>query len=332
MSKFKIKRSTQMKIRASIVISILLFLTGCNKDKSSLKLKYLGAAGWSITDQETRVLLDPYLSRIKLVGMSTSSKISTTAKNKNWGTDTRKKYYREDRFEPDTSIISWLIANDNIDSTDYIFVHHTHFDHAADVPYIAKITGARVVGTESLANLLRASGVPNKQIITVKGGEDFDFEEFSVKVLPSLHSALRDKKYYSSESIPASIKVPLRIKEYVEGGSLMFYFRFKNHKVLTMGSMNFIENEVRGLKPDILLAGSANSRKEIYNYTDRLVRLTSYPRIIIPTHWDDFRVDYNQSQTKAMESKALPFINELEIISPKSKTIIPEHLKTIIIN
>ena len=82
--------------------------------------------------------------------------------------------------------IATSAPGDAIDSSAYIFVHHTHFDHAADVPYIAMKTGARVIGTESLSNLLKAHGVPEKQIITVQGGEDYDFEDFSVKILPSI--------------------------------------------------------------------------------------------------------------------------------------------------
>lgn len=35
----------------------------------------------------------------------------------------------------------------------------------------------------------------------------------------------------------------------------MFLARFDSHSVLTMGSMNFIERELEGLTPDILLAG-----------------------------------------------------------------------------
>ena len=321
-----------MKHYALTIFSFAVLFTGCQKTKPQIQLKYLGAAGWVITNEDTKVLIDPYLSRIKLVGMSTSSKISNAAQNRDWGSDTRKKYYRDDRYEPDTTIINYMINGDIIDSNSYIFVHHTHFDHAADVPYIAMKTGARVIGTESLSNLLRAHGVPNKQIVTVKGGEDYDFEDFSVKVLPSLHSALRDKQYFSSEKISKDIKVPLQIKEYVEGGSLMFYFRFKDHKVLTMGSMNFIEKEIDGLKPDILLAGSANSRKEIYNYTERLLELTGFPKIVIPTHWDDFRVNYDAPQQKALESKALPFIEDIKATAPRTKIIIPEHLVPITIN
>jgi len=47
-----------------------------------------------------------------------------------------------------------------------------------DVPYIALKTGATVIGTESTANLMAAYGVPEEQIITMKGGEDYDFGTF----------------------------------------------------------------------------------------------------------------------------------------------------------
>ena len=111
----------------------------------------------------------------------------------------------------------------------------------------------------------------------------------------------------------------------------MFFFRFKNHKVMTMGSMNFIEKEIIGLRPDILLAGSANSRKEIYNYTRRLLKATGFPKTVIPTHWDDFRVQYDAPQEKAIKSKVLPFIEDVERISRKINIIIPKHLEPILI-
>ena len=123
-----------MKHYALTIFSFAVLFTGCQKTKAQIQLKYLGAAGWVITNEGTKVLIDPYLSRIKLVGMSTSSKISNAAQNRDWGSDTRKKYYRDDRYEPDTTIINYMINGDIIDSNSYIFVHHTHFDHAADVP------------------------------------------------------------------------------------------------------------------------------------------------------------------------------------------------------
>jgi hypothetical protein len=92
-----------------------------------------------------------------------------------------------------------------------------------------------------------------------------------------------------------------RINQFIEGGSLMFLARFESHSVLTMGSMNFIERELEGLTPDILLAGINGSRLGLYNYDERLVRVTGTPPVIIPTHWDSFALPYEFSQQANVE-------------------------------
>ena len=61
-----------------IIIISMIFFSACNrlpKDNSKLSLKYLGAAGWQIADENSTVLVDTYLSRIKLVGNSTTKAI-----------------------------------------------------------------------------------------------------------------------------------------------------------------------------------------------------------------------------------------------------------------
>jgi L-ascorbate metabolism protein UlaG (beta-lactamase superfamily) len=60
----------------------------------------------------------------------------------------------------------------------FILVTHTHYDHVLDVPHIALKTRAIVVGTQSTENVLRAYRVPEEQLITVLGGEDYDFGVF----------------------------------------------------------------------------------------------------------------------------------------------------------
>jgi len=83
-----------MKLYFTIIALFFLVLTSCQNENSNLQLTYLGTAGWVINDENSKVLIDPYLSRIKLVGMSTSSKISKSAQSRDWGSDNRKKYYR----------------------------------------------------------------------------------------------------------------------------------------------------------------------------------------------------------------------------------------------
>ena len=302
------------------IIAFIFTLTSSlsiNGQNESLKLKYLGTAGWEITDGTIRVLIDPYISRVKL---GTGPGISSD--------DQRKTVNRNDYFVSDTLTINKVINK----KIDFILVHHSHFDHLADVPYIAKKTGAKVIGTETTCNILRAYGIPNDQLYPVKGGEDYQFENFSLKVIPSIHSALNNKHYIDNSVYSKPPKAPLKVSEFIEGGSLMFLARFKKHDVLTMASMNFVERELVGQKPDILLAGVNRSQLGLYKYNERLLAVTNYPKILIPTHWDNFRLPYGFSQEKGVQQKLIPFIEDLKTVSPKTKVIIPKHLGTITIS
>ena len=111
----------------------------------------------------------------------------------------------------------------------------------------------------------------------------------------------------------------------------MFLARFANHNVLTMGSMNFVENELHGIETDILLAGVNRSQLGLYKYNERLLAVTNYPETIIPVHWDNFRLPYGFSQKEIVEQKLFPFREDVKRLSPNTNVIIPEHLGTITI-
>ena len=52
------------------------------------------------------------------------------------------------------------VIDAHISKADYILVTHTHLDHVLDMPYIARKTGAQVIGTESASNFARDNGCP----------------------------------------------------------------------------------------------------------------------------------------------------------------------------
>lgn len=301
------------RVKGAGLLAALFYCLGGMAQAEPLELTYLGTAGWKITDGDFTVLVDPYISRVKLDGGPGTSP-----------EDPRPVVSRSDYFVSDTLLIDSLVTE-----VDFIFVHHAHFDHLADVPYIARKTGAPVIGTETTCNILRAYGIPDEQLYPVRGGEDYQFEQFSVRVIPSIHSALNNKHYLDSRTYTEVPEAPLRVSEFIEGGSLMFLVRFSRHEVLTMGSMNFVERELEGLRPDILLAGVNQSQLGLYKYNERLLRVTNYPRVVIPTHWDNFRLPYRFSQQDAVTLKLLPFKEDVARLSPQTQVIIPTHLGTI---
>jgi L-ascorbate metabolism protein UlaG (beta-lactamase superfamily) len=208
-------------------------------------LKYLGAAGWEITDGTTIILIDPYLSRINGPPPPDGGSAQPARG------DTRRKYGWTDIASPDVAAI-----DSHIQRADFVLVTHSHYDHILDVPHIAIKTRATVIGTESTENVLRAYGVPEQQLITVRGGEDYQFDGFSLKVIPSLHSPLDHKHYFSSATAPAGMKAPLTLEQiHPEGGTLAFLIRLHGHQILAFGGMNYIERELTGLQSNPAIYG-----------------------------------------------------------------------------
>lgn len=311
-------------IQSWVLVIVAAWFFGCSTPQNStedetgrppLELKYLGTAGWEISDGNVVVLIDPYISRLKYGGGGHPD-------------DDRPEFARNDIAQSDTVLIDRTITR-----ADFILVHHGHFDHLGDVPYIAAKTGAKVIGTETTITILRAYGVPEDQLYAVGGGEDYLFDGFSVRVVPSIHSALGEKHYFDSRRFDrnSDLRAPLRIDQFIEGGSLMFMARFDHHDVLTMGSMNFVERELEGLRPDVLLAGVNGSRLGLYDYDERLLNVTGKPSVIIPTHWDNFRLPYGFSQDASVTRNIVPFVETVATLAPESRVISPVHLETIVL-
>ena len=293
-------------------------------DSAQVQLKYLGTAGWEISDGKTVVLIDPYLSRLRMV-IPNDDTLST---------DTRPLFTRGDIARSDEATI-----DAHIQRADFIMITHTHLDHTLDLPYVTRKTGATVIGTASTFNFARACGVPATKLVVVRGGEDYDFGTLSVRVIPSLHGVLRRAPHLSADPdaplppalFPADAKPPFRIGDLlIEGGTVAYLIRIGGRQILVFGSMNYIEREVEGIRPDVALVGAMPERREIYDYTGRLMRALGYPRLVLPTHWDRFNVPYEVSQEPAVQ-RLQSFLTEVKGASPGTRVVVPKYFEPVLV-
>ena len=277
-----------------------------------IRLTYLGNAGWEITDGRTIIIVDPFLTQFaRWTPSGPAPEVGPNA-----------------LYPADTALI-----NEHVRRADYILITHGHPDHALDAGYISRRTGAVIIGHETAANLARAYGVTDSALVTVIGGEDYEFDDFSLKVIPSIHSALDHKRYYNNTrgivgSAPRGLRAPLRRRDYVEGGSLAYLLRIGGHEILVMGSMNFIEREMDGLRPDVALVGANSQRLEVRDYTGRLLRALGSPAIVIPTHADAYG-DPNPSAAALADRNR--FQQEVAAASPASRFISPTWFEPIVV-
>jgi L-ascorbate metabolism protein UlaG (beta-lactamase superfamily) len=279
-----------------------------------VRLTYLGNAGWEITDGRLVIIVDPFVTQF--------ASYPTT------GRPTPRSM--DDVLSPDTAAIDRRISR-----ADYILVTHAHWDHVLDAPYIARKTGAVIVANASVANLARASNVSDSALITVRGGEDYEFGTFSLRVIPSLHSAILNKRYYTrvgSGEIPRGLKPPLRRGDYMQdGGTFAYLLRFGGQQILIMGGMNYIEREMDGLRPDVALIGAIKANggtDEIYDYMGRLMRALGNPKTVLPTHLDAYGDPAEQS---AIAVSRRVFADEVRRVSPKTRVILPTWFEPIVL-
>jgi L-ascorbate metabolism protein UlaG (beta-lactamase superfamily) len=276
-----------------------------SKRANSILITYLGNAGWEIDGAGKTILVDPYLTQFR-----------------NGGRDNKNTPEDDDPIlMPDAAGIDAHIRR-----ADYILITHGHSDHMLDAPYISNKYHAVIICSPGTANIARAYGVPEERLIIVKGGEDYAFGDFSLRVIPGLHSALLAKHYNNiryAGTTPAGLKAPLHESAFAENGSLEFLLRIAGHQLFIMGSMNYIEREVQGLRPDIAMIGSGASRNEIYRYTHRLMAALRNPKVVFPTHWDSYG---NATRAEALRG-AKEFAGEVHAASPKTRVIIPDYFK-----
>jgi L-ascorbate metabolism protein UlaG (beta-lactamase superfamily) len=250
-------------------------------------LTYLGVASWQIDAGSATIVTDPYFTR----------------------PDLKKP------IVPDPAAIA-AHAPKHVDA---IVIGHSHVDHLLDAPPLAIATHAQLIGSETTARYAKAAGVPDDQLVSIKGGEDYDFGAFSIRVIPSLHSAL-DHKHARPHELPPDFKLPLSFDDFVEGGTFAYLIRIAGHQILVLDTANFIERELEGIHPDIAII-APGLREEIYDYTCRLMHVLGEPPLVYTTHFDDWKntpADTADDDTKA-------FAAEVKRCSPHTTVVIPKH-------
>jgi glyoxylase-like metal-dependent hydrolase (beta-lactamase superfamily II) len=126
-----------------------------------LELEWLGVAGYRLTYEGETIFIDPYVSRVPLSSVLRRAPALADAA-------------MHERFiRPPGSVLGVLVG-------------HTHFDHAVDVPAIARRYGCPAFGSSSLVSL---HGL-GERAVAVEPDRRYELGPFTVTFVPSVHSKL----------------------------------------------------------------------------------------------------------------------------------------------
>ena len=294
-----------MKTAAVILTTLCLLLVIWQNDlraqaieetssEGTFSLRWLGNAGWEIQIGQTTILIDPFLSR------------GVASHGAEWKTDEQ------------------AVLN-VIKRADYIFAGHSHADHIADVPFIAKKFGSKVIGSRTTTNIALTGGVDKSQLITIAGGEHLDFKEFSVQVIESEHGVVRRAgrtRRAKFEEITQPWSGPIMGDAFVEGGCYLYYFTFGKLRLLHQSSGGFIEDKLTDLRSDIALLYPMDR-----NDTATLLRALQ-PKTVYVHHFDEWRNSFSQGIPASNLRRAQRFTQDVNSIDKQIQVVIPTYFET----
>jgi L-ascorbate metabolism protein UlaG (beta-lactamase superfamily) len=250
-----------------------------------LELTWIGTAGFRIAYERTVVWIDPYVTRLPLGALLRRRAVPAS----------------------EQAIARW------IDRADAILVGHTHFDHALDVPAIARRSGCRVYGSRSLAHLMQLHGLA-QQAVVVDPHRDLEVGPFRFHFVPSVHSRLQlglAVPYageltceHVDDLIPQAYRCGQVYGIWIEVAGVRFYHQ---------GSADLLDDEVRDRGVDVFLCGIAG-RRFTPRYLERIVARLA-PRAIVPTHYDDFFRPLDADPAFSFNVNLTGFADEVRAVS-----------------
>jgi L-ascorbate metabolism protein UlaG (beta-lactamase superfamily) len=119
---------------------------------------------------------------------------------------------------------------------------------------------------------------------------------------------------------------PTKISDMPEGDSLIYMITIGGKfRIFLMSTANYYERAISGLKPDVALVASIFAN-QIHDFTPRLLKALSYPKILMPTHWDNFEAPFTEPARDLRATFGDPanvdlWVKEVKTLSPKSKVV-----------
>lgn len=227
----------------------------------ALSLRWYGTTATLIQHGEDAVMVDPFFTRPPgLLNLVLNRPIA-----------------------PDEAAIAAALAEAGINRLHAVMVSHSHFDHAMDAGVVARLTGAKLIGSESTLNIGRGAGVPESQLV-IASIAPVTAGPYALHFIRSRHAG--GTGGHPIGDILQPLQTPARYLDYKQGGTYSIHIQHPQGSVLHHGSAGFVKGALRGLRADTAAIGVAvvDDREA---YLREVVDVVGARRVVM-MHWDDF--------------------------------------------
>lgn len=197
------------------------------------------------------------------------------------------------KIGPDLQAIQQGLAANQVNTLAAVLPLHSHYDHAMDAPEVARRTGARLLGSESTANIGRGWGLPESQIQVLQDRVPVRLGQFVITPIVSRHFEFPDpvirERTLGQPSIDAPLVPPVNVFDYRVGAAYILHVSHPKGSWLIVGSAGYVEGALQGLTADTVFLGVGGLGSQTADYMEHFWRetvATVHPARIIPIHFD----------------------------------------------
>lgn len=185
---------------------------------------------------------------------------------------------------PNADVIRHWLQQAGVERLDAVAVSHSHYDHVLDAGWVARHTGATLLGSASTANVGRGAGLPESKIQTIVPGQPMTFGSFTITFIESRHGGATGGR--PTGVIDAPLAVPAPYLAFKQGGTYSILIEHAAGTALLNGSAGVVPGSLQSLSADTALLGIALV-DDNEAYLNDVVDAIGATRVM-PVHWDDF--------------------------------------------
>lgn len=256
-----------------------------------LQLTWLGVSTLVISDGETQLLTDPFISRPGLSAVLLNQ-----------------------RLRPDEDLVKAWVGKLGLQNLNAMLVGHSHYDHIQDVGAFGRQTRAMLIGSATTIQIGLGHGIPELRTLQIQPGEAIRVGEFEILFIPSRHAGATGGRPLGDVESP--LQPPARASDYKQGGSYSILFRHPQGSLLYHGSAGFIPGALAPYSADVVLLGIA-LLPDLDTYLREVVDAVG-AHTVLPVHWDDF--------TRPLDAPLdpLPFIVDIPDFLERTRILRPD--------
>ncbi|CAN3131077.1 MBL fold metallo-hydrolase [Mycobacterium sp. smrl_JER01] len=230
---------------------------------SPLTVTWAGVTTLLVDDGESAVMTDGFFTRPSLLTVATRP------------------------LTPSRTQIDAALYRLGVRGLDAVTPVHTHFDHAMDSAVVAGLTGARLIGGTSAAQIGRGHGLQRVEV--VDSGQTVTAGNYDITLIEGTHCP-PDR---FPGTITAPVIPPVRASAYRcgEAWTTLVHHRPTGATLLVAGSAGFAPGALDGRRADVVYLGvgqlGLQPQSYLCDYWAHTVRAVGARQVIL-IHWDDF--------------------------------------------